>query len=98
MRHRHRARPREEPHPRRRGPGRAHAPVTAYRTLGLQTTTISTVAGRAPVTKISNTYLAETRGTLISVSANGAPGGQPADPTQVAARFGHAVDKVNTPR
>jgi len=70
--------------------------VAADRTLGLQTTTIAAVTGKPAVTTVSTTYLAETNGTLLSVSAKGGTGGQPVDPVLVTVLFTRAVDRVNS--
>lgn len=43
---------------------------------------------------VAVTCTAETSGTLISISAKGAPGTHPLTPTQVAAVFTRAVDKA----
>lgn len=69
--------------------------VSADRTLGLRTTAIATAAGSRPVTTITISYLAESKGTLISINAKGGPSGNPVDPAIIADEFTQAVQKVN---
>ncbi|MDQ2849759.1 MAG: hypothetical protein M3Y49_03330, partial [Actinomycetota bacterium] len=65
--------------------------VAADKTLGLKTTTVTTTAGGPPVTTVQTDYLAETKGTLVTINTKGGPTGNPIDPTVVAAAFTKAV-------
>jgi hypothetical protein len=65
--------------------------VPAENTLGLKTTTVTTTAGGPPVTTVQTDYLAETKGTLVTINTKGGPTGNPIDPTVVAAAFTKAV-------
>jgi len=71
-------------------------PVTAEKTLGLKTTTVTTTAGEPPVTTVQIDYLAETRGTLVTINTKGGPTGAPIAPAVVATAFTKAVNNVNT--
>jgi len=71
-------------------------PVAANKTLGLRTSTSTVVAGGPPVTVVQTNYLAETKGTLVSVDARGGPSGAPLDPAVVTEVFTKAVQKVTT--
>lgn len=70
--------------------------VAAENTLGLKTTTVTTTAGGPPVTTVQTDYLAETKGTLVTINTKGGPTGNPIDPTVVAAAFTKAVTNTNT--
>ncbi len=72
--------------------------VAADQTLGLRTTTITTVAGSPPVTVVQTNYIAETKATLVSLNAKGGPSGAPLDPATSAAAFTTAVQKANANR
>lgn len=72
--------------------------VAADQTLGLRTTTTTTVAGSPPVTVVQTNYIAETKATLVSLNAKGGPSGAPLDPATSAAAFTTAVQKANANR
>jgi len=72
--------------------------VAADQTLGLRTTTITTVAGSPPVTVVQTNYIAETKAILVSLNAKGGPSGAPLDPAASAAAFTTAVQKANANR
>ncbi len=69
--------------------------VPAEKTPGLKTTTVTTTAGGPPVTTVQTDYLAETKGTLVTIDTKGGPTGSPIDPTVVAAAFTKAVTNTS---
>jgi len=69
--------------------------VAAEKTLGLKTTTVTTTAGGPPITTVQTDYLAETKGTLVTMNTKGGPTGNPIDPTVVAAAFTKAVTNTS---
>lgn len=69
--------------------------VTADATLGLSTTVVTTTAGGPPVTTVQTDYLAETRGTLVTINTKGGPSGAPIDAAVVARAFTTAVANVD---
>lgn len=72
--------------------------VTADKTLGLSTTTMTTTPGRPSVTTVQTDYLAETKGTLVTINTKGGPSGAPVPAPTVADVFAKAVQKVDAGR
>ncbi len=68
--------------------------VSADKTLGLRTTTTTVVAGSPPVKIVQINYLAEAKGTLVSINSKGGPSGKPVEPAVVDGVFAKAVQKV----